>query len=231
MNCHVNPALEPGALARPMPMPYNPAKLQCDTACANDHGGIMTEHSNHALPMSFAIGGHEIVRMIGRGGLRIVNDARNPHTKEHARVAGFIFPDSDRRYLAREEVARLPRERLRIARNEIFARKGRCCKEEARLVRLVPPAHPGSVAQLGRAGQHEPDPVSGAPDPARDRRGGPSATDSPGAANGTTSTGHISNCCDPCCIGPMGRATSGQSRRQARGLAETMRSGHTAPGG
>jgi YARHG domain len=40
-------------------------------------------------------------------------------------ASGFIFPDSDRRYLARDELARLPREQLRIARNEIYARRGR----------------------------------------------------------------------------------------------------------
>jgi len=36
----------------------------------------------------------------------------------------LIFPDSDRRRLTVEEVQRLPKPMLRIARNEIFARKG-----------------------------------------------------------------------------------------------------------
>ena len=40
-------------------------------------------------------------------------------------ASGFIFPDSDRRYLARDEIARLSRDQLRIARNEIYARRGR----------------------------------------------------------------------------------------------------------
>jgi len=40
-------------------------------------------------------------------------------------ASGFIFPDSDRRYLGRDEIARLTRDQLRIARNEIYARRGR----------------------------------------------------------------------------------------------------------
>jgi hypothetical protein len=39
-------------------------------------------------------------------------------------AAEFIFPDSSRRRLGRNEVARLPKGQLRIARNEIFARHG-----------------------------------------------------------------------------------------------------------
>ncbi|MDX2258022.1 MAG: YARHG domain-containing protein [Hyphomicrobiaceae bacterium] len=39
-------------------------------------------------------------------------------------AAEFIFPDSSRRRLRRDEVARLPKGQLRIARNEIFARHG-----------------------------------------------------------------------------------------------------------
>ena len=38
---------------------------------------------------------------------------------------GFIFPDSDRRLLTRDEVAPLDKPQLRIARNEIYARRGR----------------------------------------------------------------------------------------------------------
>ena len=38
---------------------------------------------------------------------------------------GLIFPDSDRRYLTYDEASRLSRGQLRIARNEIFARRGR----------------------------------------------------------------------------------------------------------
>jgi len=40
-------------------------------------------------------------------------------------ASGFIFSDSDRRYLSRDEIARLTRDQLRIARNEIYARRGR----------------------------------------------------------------------------------------------------------
>jgi hypothetical protein len=39
--------------------------------------------------------------------------------------SGFIFPDSDRRVLSPDEVARLSPAELSIARNEIFARRGR----------------------------------------------------------------------------------------------------------
>ncbi len=39
--------------------------------------------------------------------------------------SGFIFPDSDTRLLSLNEVTGLSKEQLRIARNEIFARRGR----------------------------------------------------------------------------------------------------------
>ncbi len=38
---------------------------------------------------------------------------------------GFIFPDSDRRYLQQDDLKDLSKTELRIARNEIFARRGR----------------------------------------------------------------------------------------------------------
>jgi hypothetical protein len=40
-------------------------------------------------------------------------------------TSGFIFPDSDRRVLSADEVAGLSPAELSIARNEIFARRGR----------------------------------------------------------------------------------------------------------
>lgn len=46
-------------------------------------------------------------------------------------ATGFIFNDSDRRLLSREEVMRLPKGDIRIARNEIFARKGRFFRDAA----------------------------------------------------------------------------------------------------
>ncbi|MCC8957046.1 YARHG domain-containing protein [Bradyrhizobium sp. Pear77] len=42
-----------------------------------------------------------------------------------AAPSGFIFPDSDRRLLTPADLRRLSRDELRIARNEIFARRGR----------------------------------------------------------------------------------------------------------
>ncbi|MGY3583743.1 hypothetical protein ACVIGB_007197 [Bradyrhizobium sp. USDA 4341] len=42
-----------------------------------------------------------------------------------AALSGFIFPDSDRRLLTPADLRRLSRDELRIARNEIFARRGR----------------------------------------------------------------------------------------------------------
>lgn len=45
-------------------------------------------------------------------------------------ATGFLFPDSDRRYLTRAELARLTTEQLRIARNEIYARKGRFFRDQ-----------------------------------------------------------------------------------------------------
>jgi hypothetical protein len=45
--------------------------------------------------------------------------------------SGFIFPDSDRRRLTAGELQGLSRNDLRVARNEIFARRGRYFKDEA----------------------------------------------------------------------------------------------------
>jgi hypothetical protein len=47
------------------------------------------------------------------------------------RGGGFIFIDSDRRQLTREELARLSPEQLRLARNEIYARRGRFFRDPA----------------------------------------------------------------------------------------------------
>lgn len=46
-------------------------------------------------------------------------------------IAGFIFPDSDRRILTRKEIEQLPLSVRRYARNEIFARKGRFFQDTA----------------------------------------------------------------------------------------------------
>src|SRR5215467_5110025 len=43
----------------------------------------------------------------------------------------FVIPDSNIRYLARAELQRLSADRLHIARNEIYARKGRYFKDDA----------------------------------------------------------------------------------------------------
>lgn len=48
-----------------------------------------------------------------------------PAAAQATPTSGFIFPDSDRRLLTPDEVSRLPPAKLRIARNEIFARRGR----------------------------------------------------------------------------------------------------------
>jgi hypothetical protein len=56
--------------------------------------------------------------------------ARLPAPVEPARPSGFIFGDSDRRILSRQEVERLPLDMRRIARNEIYARKGRFFRDE-----------------------------------------------------------------------------------------------------
>jgi hypothetical protein len=45
-------------------------------------------------------------------------------------ATGFLFPDSDRRNLTRAELGRLSTDQLRIARNEIYARKGRYFKDQ-----------------------------------------------------------------------------------------------------
>ena len=46
-------------------------------------------------------------------------------TRRVVRRSGMIFPDSDRRLLGRADVAPLSLSQLRIARNEIYARRGR----------------------------------------------------------------------------------------------------------
>jgi hypothetical protein len=54
-----------------------------------------------------------------------------PPTPPSTAVAtGFLFPDSDRRYLSRAELSSLPTAQLRIARNEIYARKGRYFRDQ-----------------------------------------------------------------------------------------------------
>lgn len=45
-------------------------------------------------------------------------------------ATGYLFPDSDRRYLTRAELGRLSTDQLRVARNEIYARKGRYFKDQ-----------------------------------------------------------------------------------------------------
>jgi hypothetical protein len=45
--------------------------------------------------------------------------------------AGFLFTDSNVRYLTRTELQRLSADRLHLARNEIFARRGRYFKDDA----------------------------------------------------------------------------------------------------
>jgi hypothetical protein len=45
--------------------------------------------------------------------------------------AGFFFADSNVRYLTRAELQKLPGDRLHLARNEIFARRGRYFKDDA----------------------------------------------------------------------------------------------------
>ena len=61
-----------------------------------------------------------------------VREASNPSpSRSGANDAGFIFADSDRRRLTVGELRGLSSEQLRIARNEIFARKGRYFKDEA----------------------------------------------------------------------------------------------------
>jgi hypothetical protein len=61
-----------------------------------------------------------------------VQASANPVARiEPAPPSGFIFADSDRRLLTREEILRLPLQDVRLARNEIFARKGRFFKDVA----------------------------------------------------------------------------------------------------
>lgn len=50
--------------------------------------------------------------------------------RDTAPAAGFIFPDSDRRLLTPEELAPLSARQLEIARNEIYARRGRMFRRD-----------------------------------------------------------------------------------------------------
>ncbi|MGP0091831.1 MAG: caspase family protein [Xanthobacteraceae bacterium] len=49
---------------------------------------------------------------------------------EPPRPSGFLFVDSDRRYLTQDEVRRLTPAQRRIARNEIYARRGRYFRDQ-----------------------------------------------------------------------------------------------------
>lgn len=53
-----------------------------------------------------------------------------PEPTEEPMQEGFIFADSDRRLLSEEEVEALSQEEMRIARNELYARKGRRFQSE-----------------------------------------------------------------------------------------------------
>jgi hypothetical protein len=59
--------------------------------------------------------------------------AKEPHIGKASAAdrTGFVFADSDVRYLARAELQRISADRLHIARNEIYARKGRYFKDDA----------------------------------------------------------------------------------------------------
>jgi hypothetical protein len=50
---------------------------------------------------------------------------------EPPRPTGFIFADSDHRMLSRQEIAQLSPDQRRLARNEIYARKGRFFRDQA----------------------------------------------------------------------------------------------------
>jgi len=49
---------------------------------------------------------------------------------EPVRTSGFLFVDSDRRYLMQDELRKLSKDQMRIARNEIYARKGRYFRDQ-----------------------------------------------------------------------------------------------------
>ncbi|MFN8830261.1 MAG: caspase family protein [Labrys sp. (in: a-proteobacteria)] len=61
-------------------------------------------------------------------GLPSTNKPQQEAALNHS-AAEFIFADSDRRYLTYEELSVLSSGKLRVARNEIFARKGRFMKD------------------------------------------------------------------------------------------------------
>jgi hypothetical protein len=61
--------------------------------------------------------------------LYCTRDIQTP-SRQSPSASGFIFPDSDRRLLTAAEIARLSPVELRIARNEIFARRGRYFKSD-----------------------------------------------------------------------------------------------------
>jgi len=57
--------------------------------------------------------------------------APGPSTPAPAATGDLIFPDSDQRLLSRADLAGLTRQQLRIARNEIYARRGRRFRDPA----------------------------------------------------------------------------------------------------
>jgi hypothetical protein len=117
----------------PMPTPYSPPPMPVPAdpcAVAEAHW-----HSAEAIGTALAYQDH-LARFAGcafaglaRAKIAALQQPQSqlppPGPIRPPLASGLIFPDSDRRRLTRDELQGLSLAQLRIARNEIFARKGR----------------------------------------------------------------------------------------------------------
>jgi hypothetical protein len=88
--------------------------------------GAQTPWVNEAIIGSFAMAGQGQ----GNGAVERIGTGNERRPIQPSQQRGFIFADSDVRLLGHEELSGLSPAELRIARNEIFARRGRYMKDD-----------------------------------------------------------------------------------------------------
>jgi hypothetical protein len=129
---------EPPAMARPQPLSIatpesTPVERPAPAMAAESTPIARQEPMTMAAPEPRSIATAEST-WITRLGPPLETPRINhvaPHIATAADRAGFLFADSNLRYLTRGELQRLSADQLHIARNEIFARRGRLFKDDA----------------------------------------------------------------------------------------------------
>lgn len=115
---------EPSAMAQPEPAPMTTAP---STPIARTEATPTTTPEPHSIATAEST-------WIARLGPPLQSPRVNhaaPHITRPADRPGFLFADSNIRYLTRAELQKLSADQLHIARNEIFARRGRFFKDDA----------------------------------------------------------------------------------------------------